>query len=242
MKYGAGLKAPEKYLGKTLGGSIVKILFQGDSLTDSGRSREEKRPNIYLGSGYVSMICGQLVGTKPGAGYEIFNRGINGNRIADMYARWIEDAVRPEYDLLSILCGVNDVGFSRRLNCGSDVQRFEFIYDLMLSEVVRSHPNARLILVEPFLFRFSHQDGLRGDDIYRDWEAWSGDIRERGEAAHRLARKYDALFIPMFDHFNALSEQYGPQTFSIDCIHLTPAGNYVLAQRWIEMAEARHFL
>lgn len=220
----------------------MKIWFLGDSLTDSGRNREEKRPNVHLGNGYVNMICGQLIASRPDAGYEIYNRGINGNRICDLYARWLEDAVNPQYDLLSILAGVNDVGFSRRLNCGSDAERFEFIYDRMLAEVTRSHPSAHVMLVEPFLFRFPYLDGARGDDIYRDWDAWSHEIRLRGEVARRLAKKHDALFVPMFDHFLALSEQYGAQTFSLDCIHLTPAGNYVLAQRWMEAARAHGFL
>ncbi len=157
----------------------MKILFQGDSLTDCGRARDIDQPNKRLGDGYVNMICGELVGGDPEGGYEIYNRAVSGNRIADMYARWIEDALNPEYDLLSILCGVNDVGFSLRLNRGSDAERFEFIYDRMLGEVRDTHPKARIMLIEPFLFRFPYQDGPRGDDINRDWEIWSGELRRR---------------------------------------------------------------
>ena len=214
----------------------MKILFQGDSLTDCGRARDIDQPNKRLGDGYVNMICGELVGGDPEGGYEIYNRAVSGNRIADMYARWIEDALNPEYDLLSILCGVNDVGFSLRLNRGSDAERFEFIYDRMLGEVRETHPKTRVMLIEPFLFRFPYQDGPRGDDINRDWEIWSGELRKRGAAARRLAKKHGALFVPMFDHFETLSARFGPETYSMDCIHLTPAGNYVLARRWLEAA------
>ena len=63
----------------------MKILFQGDSLTDCGRARDIDRPNRRLGDGYVNMICGELVGGDPEAGYEIYNRAVSGNRIADMY-------------------------------------------------------------------------------------------------------------------------------------------------------------
>lgn len=214
----------------------MKILFQGDSLTDCGRDRNNERPNVHLGNGYVNMICGELIGADPQAGYEVYNRGVGGNRIADMYARWIEDALNPEYDLLSILCGVNDVGFAQRMNRGSDAERFEFIYDRMLEEVKKTHPQARIMLIEPFLFRFAYQDGLGGCDIDRDWDIWSSEIRKRGAAARRLAKKHGALFVPMFDHFETLSAQFGAQTYSIDCIHLTPAGNYILARRWMEAA------
>ena len=40
----------------------------------------------------------------------------------------------------------------------------------------------------------------------------------------------------MFDHFETLSARFGPETYSLDCIHLTPAGNHVLARRWLEAA------
>ena len=212
----------------------MKILFQGDSLTDAGRSREETRPNVHLGNGYVNMIAGRLIAENPGAGYEIYNRGINGHRVADLYARWIEDALNPEYDVLSILCGINDVGFGLRLNCGSSAERFEMIYDLMLTEVRQTHPEAKLVMVEPFIFKMKYPDGPRGFDIYEGWETWSGEIRKRGAAARRLAQKHGALYVEMFDLFEQLSAGYGPETFSLDCIHLTPAGNAVLAGRWIE--------
>ena len=212
----------------------MKILFQGDSLTDAGRRRDETRPNVGLGNGYVNMIAGQLIAENPGAGIEIYNRGVSGNRIADLYARWIEDALNPEYDLLSILMGVNDVGFGLRLNCGSSAERFEKIYDMALSEVRETHPDAQIVIVEPFIFKMKYPDGPRGFDIYEGWETWRSEVRKRGAAARRLAEKHGALFIELFDRFEELSGAYSPETFSMDCIHLTPAGNAVLAKTWIE--------
>ncbi len=214
----------------------MKILFQGDSITDTGRSRDEKKPNIHLGNGYVSMIAGQLIAENPDAGYEIYNRGVSGNRIGDTYARWLEDAVRMDFDLLSILSGVNDVGFHLRMNRGSDPDRFESIYDLMLKEAVESHPNARIILVEPFIFRFPIEPGMASEDICRDWDLWKREIHARGDRVEKLAKKYGALFVPMFDHFESLCAKHDPRLFSLDCIHLTPAGNHILAQRWLETA------
>lgn len=220
----------------------MKILFQGDSLTDTGRKRDETRPNVNLGNGYVNMIAGQLIAENPGAGYEIYNKGINGNRVADLYARWIEDTLNPEYDLLSILMGVNDVGFGLRLNCGSSAPRFERIYDMMLSEVKETHPQAKIVIVEPFIFKMKYPDGPRGFDIYEGWETWSSEIRKRGAAARRLSEKHGALFIEMFDEFEALSAKYAPEIFSLDCIHLTPAGNAILAKRWIEAVKAAKYI
>ncbi len=215
----------------------MKILFQGDSLTDTGRSRTETRPNRNLGDGYVNMICGRLLGANPGGAYEICNRGIAGNRISDMYGRWMEDALNLEFDVLSVLCGVNDVGFGLRMHQGSDPVRFEFIYDRMLQEVQETHPDARLVLVEPFVFRMKYMDETYGEDVDRDWTLWRTEVRERGAVVRKLAEKYGAVFVPMFDVFEALCEQYPGETFSMDCIHLTPAGNDILAREWLKRTE-----
>ena len=69
----------------------TRILFQGDSITDFGRDRKAKEANTGLGSGYVSLIAARLLADHPEM--KIYNRGVSGNRILDMYARWEEDAM-----------------------------------------------------------------------------------------------------------------------------------------------------
>ena len=61
----------------------MKILFQGDSITDCGRNREN---NSYLGHGYPRFVQGKLSVAEPGK-HTYINRGISGNRIVDVYAR-----------------------------------------------------------------------------------------------------------------------------------------------------------
>ena len=61
----------------------MRILFQGDSITDAVRHREIE---AYSGSGYVTMISGRLGVDYPGK-YEVINRGVGGNRTTDLLAR-----------------------------------------------------------------------------------------------------------------------------------------------------------
>ena len=58
------------------------ILFQGDSITDAGRNRED---TYGIGLGYPILVKSALGFENPGE-YEFFNRGISGNRIVDVYA------------------------------------------------------------------------------------------------------------------------------------------------------------
>ena len=130
----------------------MKILFQGDSVTDCGRDRTVNKSNQGLGSGYVNLIASSLLCDNPT--WEITNRGIAGNRIGDMYARWIEDTLNVDFDLLSVMNGINDVGFSLRMNMGSNCDEYEFMYEHMLSQVKDKKPNSKIVILEPFIVKF----------------------------------------------------------------------------------------
>ena len=108
------------------------ILFQGDSITDCGRSREANVPNTGLGGGYPFMAAAHLLCAKAEDGLKFFNRGISGNRIVDLYARWKIDGLNLNPDVISILIGVNDTWHAFGSNNGVEVPRFEQFYRMLL--------------------------------------------------------------------------------------------------------------
>ncbi|HUT25124.1 MAG TPA: GDSL-type esterase/lipase family protein [Sumerlaeia bacterium] len=88
------------------------ILFQGDSITDAGRSREESgSPNNVggMGRGYAALIAWQLLAERAGEGLKCYNRGVSGNKVPQLAARWQEDCIVLKPNVLSILIGVNDI-------------------------------------------------------------------------------------------------------------------------------------
>jgi lysophospholipase L1-like esterase len=77
-----------------------------------GRNQADR--NHYLGHSYVFLIAGRLGMDMPKAKLAFFNRGISGNKVSDLKARWQKDAINLKPDLLSILVGTNDVGMGFR--------------------------------------------------------------------------------------------------------------------------------
>lgn len=211
------------------------ILFQGDSLTDANRDREGKDKNRILGDGYVNFIGASLMCDYPGI--RILNTAISGNRITDLYGRWIEDTLNVDFDLLSILCGVNDIGFALRLNRGADAQKFEFVYDRMIYEVKQAKPQAKIVLCEPFLFKLDINEVQNGTDIIENWEVWNGHMRERRAIVKSLAEKYRTIFVPFGSMFEKALEKAPAKHWSPDGIHLTMAGNELMAREWLKCVE-----
>ena len=81
------------------------ILFQGDSITDAGRARDN---DANRGVGYPHLVSARLGCDNP-TEFNFINRGISGNRIVDLYARIKADIINLKPDVMSILIGVNDV-------------------------------------------------------------------------------------------------------------------------------------
>lgn len=200
------------------------ILFQGDSITDVGRKREVIEPNNPrgLGNGYVKLIVSALQ-AQHAKKYDCYNRGISGNRIVDLYARWKIDGVNLQPDLISILIGVNDTWHEFGSQNGVEVNRYKTIYELLLDYTKERLPKAQLVLCEPFVLPC----GVVTD-------AWQDEMSQRRAIVRELSETYGAIFVPfqsMFD--NALNEA-PPHNWAEDGVHPTAAGHERMAKLWLE--------
>lgn len=214
---------------------MLKILFQGDSLTDCGRDRTGNDPVRAYGCGYVNLIASRLMCDHPGT--VVYNRAYNGSRIADTYSRWIEDALNVDCNILSILTGVNDIGFGIRMNQGADAKKFRMIYELMINEALENNDRLTLVLCEPFLFKIENNTPEAGRDIVENWELWNGQLIERQNIVRELADKYKAVFVPFAEQFKEAFMKAPPEHWSIDCIHATNAGHELMARTWLECVD-----
>ena len=78
----------------------IKILFQGDSITDAGRDR---RNYHHLGNGYPKFAAELISSAHPDVDIEFINFGISGNRTGQLFDRIYPDAIAFQPDIISIL-------------------------------------------------------------------------------------------------------------------------------------------
>lgn len=213
----------------------MNILFQGDSITDAGRDRTHPQ---YMGQGYVSEIAMRL--ERQGLNHHVENTAIGGNRICDIYSRWIEDTLNRDFDVLSILCGINDVGFQIRENKGVPTEKFRFIYDRMMYEVKEKNPDAQIVIMEPFVLKRNMEDSNinNRNDIYLHYDLWRGAVQEKAAAAKEIAAKYEAIFVPLVDMFDAYIQTNPVSDLTADCIHPTLKGHKLIADAWMKACDS----
>jgi len=152
MKLPNILSAPNAIEGSQDSGKSkgVTFLFQGDSITDGNRTRDNDWNHI-MGHGYAYLIASRLWYDYTDKDLMFYNRGISGNRVRDLDARWQQDTLDLKPDELSILIGVNDV-LSIIKNTNPDtMQTFEETYKRILDKTKDALPNTLVVLCEPFI-------------------------------------------------------------------------------------------
>lgn len=205
------------------------ILFQGDSITDCGRSATGGAgyPAIGLGPGYPGLIGSRLWMDQPSRHWNIINRGISGNRVVDLYARWLVDGINLGPDIVSILIGVNDTWHHFGNNNGVDVPRYDEFYRRLLDWTLEELPKVKFVLLEPFVLTFGAVN-----------KTWLKEIRQRQQVVAKIAADYQTVFVPLQEPFNKAVKLADPAYWLVDGVHPTPAGHQLIADAWLTAAKS----
>lgn len=203
----------------------MKILFQGDSITDVGRNTERGSLQS-IGQGYALMVTGELAARYPGQ-YTFENRGISGNRIVDLYARIKVDCWNLEPDVISILLGVNDVWHEFGSGNGVEANRYENVYRMLIEDTLEKLPNVKFMLLEPF--------ALPGRATEGKWEEFYADVVKRSQIVQKLAKEYKLSFVPLQKKLDDACALCPADYWLGDGVHPTPAGHRLIADAWLEV-------
>lgn len=200
---------------------MKRILFQGDSITDCGRSKTD---DSFKGNGYAAMVMGHLNCTYPGE-YEVLNRAISGNRIVDLYARIKADIINLAPDVLSIHIGVNDVWHEVSAHNGVDEAKFEMIYDMLLKEVKTALPNVKIMLLGAYV--------LNSEATKESWQYFSSEVEKRANVAKKLAEKYGCVYVDLQSEFDTAISKKAEPYWTREGVHPTEAGHELIKRAWL---------
>ena len=206
----------------------MHILFQGDSITDAGRSRDNFDA---LGVGYAHLVKAFLNNRDPGK-YTFSNRGVSGNRIVDLYARIKSDIINLKPDFMSILIGVNDVWHELGNQNGVDTVKFEKIYTMLLEEVKEALPDTRILIMEPFVLAGPRTTGELEDGTDK-YTVFRREVELRAAASRRVADRFQTEFLPLQQMLDDALSLAPVEYWLRDGVHPTEAGHQKIANAWL---------
>lgn len=207
---------------------MKRILFQGDSITDAGRNRED----FYaMGGGYPNLVKATL-GTQRPQDFEFLNRGISGNRIVDLYARIKMDFINLAPDIASIYVGVNDVWHELSRQNGVDTEKFVTLFEMLLTEVATALPNCKLFLLSPFVLPGSATVS-ETDASY--WERFQSGVAEKAAACKQVAERFCLPLIDLQSVFDKACQSAAPTHWTVDGVHPTICGHMLICREYLSV-------
>jgi lysophospholipase L1-like esterase len=207
------------------------FLFQGDSITDGNRGRNTD-PNHIMGHGYAFSVASRLGADYPEKKLTFYNRGISGNKVTDMEARWQKDTLELKPDVLSILIGINDsasVVFNRQPVVSAE--QYEEVYKSLLDKTKAQFPDVLFVLCNPFV--------LPVGKVKDNWEAYHTDLEKRQKTVKRLAENCNAIFVDLQAVFDKACKRAAPDYWIWDGVHPTVAGHELIAREWMKQVGKR---
>ena len=201
---------------------MIRVLFQGDSITDAGRDRNNPE---HLGGGYPKFVAGTLALDHPGE-FEFLNRGISGNRIVDVYARIKADIINLKPDVMSIMIGVNDVWHELSRQNGVAAEKFERFYDMLIQEVKEALPDLKVMILSPYVMPGTATEALGLEEFQKE-------VALRAAAAKRIAEKYGFAYVEMQKKFEEAAKG-DIARLTTDGVHPVAGGIELIKRAWLD--------
>ena len=207
----------------------LTILFQGDSITDAGRKREQYYANDNwggLGSGYVLPVVSELLGKNPTSNIRCYNRGISGNKVFQLANRLEEDCLQIRPDVLSILIGVNDFWHTLDHNYKGTAKSYEDDFRKLLDRTLKELPDLKIMICEPFV--------VKGGSAIVE-EKWFPAFMAYQEAAKKISSDYKAHWVPFQGTFDEALKIAPVNYWCPDGVHPSLGGGHLIAEAWLKV-------
>lgn len=180
----------------------IRILFQGDSVTDEERDRSNPH---HLGKGYAKFCAQSLITKFPARELEFINLGISGNKSEDLLKRWKTDCIDIKPDIVCLMIGINDVWHS--YSHGLNITPTEYADNCrQMLEDLKKETYAKIILMEPFL-------------LDNPEKPFRGRLDPNIDILRALAKKYADMYIPLDGMITAAAIEHPEQELTYDGVH-----------------------
>ncbi|MBE6594015.1 MAG: GDSL family lipase [Ruminococcaceae bacterium] len=201
----------------------VRILFQGDSITDAGRDR---RNYYHLGGGYPAYAAPLIKEAHPELELEFINLGISGNRTGQLFDRLYPDAIALKPDVISILIGINDLWHRYNWDMVTTTdEQIELNYRCIL-ERLKKDTDAKIMILAPYLLDCTDKEEVRAD------------LARLLPIVRKLADEYADVYVPLDELFDeALKTQPEPAYYSGDGVHPNANGARFVGEHYARAIE-----
>ncbi len=189
-------------------GDNMKIVFQGDSITETRRNKDNPSD---CGYGYVCKILDEL------EGHEIINQGLSGDRSYEVLKRW-DQTIQLKPDIITLLIGINDVWKTMSGVHPTNTTEYEKNLRTIIETTKQQLPNTTLILLAPFALNF----GFVNDE-------WIEVLKVEQQIVKDLGIEYNLDVVDLQALFDVALNTYDQKEMFWDGVHPTDLGHRLIS-------------
>jgi isoamyl acetate esterase len=195
----------------------TKIVFFGDSITQAGVKK----------GGYIDRIQTWVNQKSLQNKYELVGAGIGGNKVYDLYLRVEDDVLAKDPQMVVIYVGINDVWHKTTSGTGTDLNKYEKFYIALIKKFQAK--NIKVAVCTPTVI------GEKKDDT----NPQDKDLNIYSDVVRKLAAEYNCTLIDLRKAFSAYEQANNADNkesglLTTDCVHLTDAGNQLVADEMVK--------
>lgn len=222
------------------GARCRKVLFVGDSITDgdwgtaNGSPSSERNHydmNHIYGHGFQAECAAYYMAKYPQKHFRFYNRGLSGDRLNGIAARWEEDVLAVRPDVVSLMVGVNDS--ARKTSQSFDFASWEATLRNIIERTAAFDKDCRLVLCTPFIEKrgaVGRSDSF--DDRHAIVERLASIVRKVADEYGLFCVDYAALMDSLLETDRSGDRNY----WTWDGIHPTYAAHHKMSELWIRTA------
>ncbi len=201
------------------------FVMAGDSVTDCGRDYNAIPAGWgSQGDGYVNLVDAFLTSMYPENKVSVINRGISGNTVVDLAARWDRDVLSFNPSWVSIMIGINDVW--RQFD--GELMRIDIvtpeIYRSTLEDIIlKTKPVVKgMFIISPFMMDANKEQPMRKRAV------------EYAAISKGLADKHELIYVDVQSKIDTFMESLDEYYLSSDRVHPNYKGHAIIAKALLD--------
>ena len=208
-------------------GNKKQVVFLGDSITQNAVTNSEEF------KGFITLIQNEV-----DENIKLIGKGISGDKVSDLLARYKEDVIKLNPDIVFIYIGINDVWHKYDYGTGSDIDLYEKGLRTIIGDI--QNQGAKVILCTPTVIGENSGEFRLGNQ-FKDVETMDKmdqDLDDFSDIIRNLSLEFNTELVDLRKVFKNYISENNPENkakgiLTTDGVHLNNEGSKLIAKNML---------
>ena len=208
-------------------GNKKQVVFLGDSITQNAVTNSEEF------KGFITLIQNEV-----DENIKLIGKGISGDKVSDLLARYKEDVIKLNPDIVFIYIGINDVWHKYDYGTGSDIDLYEKGLRTIIGDI--QNQGAKVILCTPTVIGENSGEFRLGNQ-FKDVETMDKmdqDLDDFSDIIRNLSLEFNTELVDLRKVFKNYISENNPENkakgiLTTDGVHLNNEGSKLIAENML---------